>query len=377
MKDKKIAIIGAGIGGLTLGVFLKENGFDVQIFEKSNALRSGGAGIIMACNANQILIKAGLYNSVLKKGNEIASFDITDDKLLPIQSSDIAVFKEKIGVGNIAISREDLHQILADQFNETEILFGKELVEIKKNEQSKLVFKDGSAYRADLIFGADGIASQVRKYVSGQIPIRDSKQFCWRAIVNYALPLEFESKLTEVWGVGKRFGFVKTGPNKVYWYALTNAEIKNSNALKKSLKDRFSDSHYLIQELLDAAEEGSITTNKLGDIPPLKHWYKGSICLLGDAAHATTPNLGQGACQAIESAYRLAKCLNEYNNHEEAFKAYFDYRFKKASGVTNTSWNVGKIAQIENKTLIIGRNWFFRRIPKSVGEKQNKKLFTI
>lgn len=109
---------------------------------------------------------------------------------------------------------------------------------------------------------------------------------------------------------------------------------------------------------------------------PINEWYKENVCLLGDAVHATTPNLGQGACQAIEDAYILSKCLSTYGV-DKAFAEYQKLRIVKAHQVVKTSWNIGKIAHWGNPLAIVFRNSLMKMMPEKMNRKQSEKIFEL
>lgn len=117
--------------------------------------------------------------------------------------------------------------------------------------------------------------------------------------------------------------------------------------------------------------------NRIIDLKPIHKWYNKKVCLLGDAAHATTPNLGQGACQAIEDAYLLAELYQEDKSIETVFEEYQKLRIKKAHSIVNSSWRIGKIAHFENSLAIYIRNLVMRSIPKSANNKQLQSIFKV
>lgn len=119
-----------------------------------------------------------------------------------------------------------------------------------------------------------------------------------------------------------------------------------------------------------------INTAEMTDLEPISNWSKDKVCLMGDAAHATTPNMGQGACQAIEDAYVLAACL-EKDEPNEAFAVFQKLRLKKAHQVVKTSWMIGKMAHIENPVLRGLRNQMMRMTPTSVSRKQSGQIFEL
>jgi 2-polyprenyl-6-methoxyphenol hydroxylase-like FAD-dependent oxidoreductase len=117
--------------------------------------------------------------------------------------------------------------------------------------------------------------------------------------------------------------------------------------------------------------------NIIIDLQPITQWQKGKACLIGDAAHATTPNMGQGACQAFEDAYVIGKLLEQGKAVEEVFQHYEKLRIKKAHFVINTSWKIGKVAHYENNMAVWFRNLLMKTVPKSVNEKQLDEIFNM
>lgn len=132
----------------------------------------------------------------------------------------------------------------------------------------------------------------------------------------------------------------------------------------------------LAQQLMKATPKEKRIVNKLFDLKPITTWSKGKVCLIGDAAHTTTPNLGQGACQAIEDAYVLGELLKKHSV-EDAFKRYPALRIKKAHNIVNTSWQIGKMAHISNPLAIFMRNAVMKMTPESIMVKRFQDLYTL
>jgi len=109
----------------------------------------------------------------------------------------------------------------------------------------------------------------------------------------------------------------------------------------------------------------------------LKKWQCENVCLIGDAAHATTPNLGQGACQAIEDAYAIGQLIDEGISIENTFEQYEIKRKKKANNIVNISWSIRKLAHIENGLGIMCRNLIMKNIPKYAHKKQMDMIFEL
>ncbi len=374
MKET-VTIIGAGIGGLTTALTLKQKGLSVNIFESSAEIKPVGAGIIIANNAMQVFKKLGIQDKIEKAGNKISFMKITDTQLNTISVVELTEYEKKYGVHNIAIHRGELQKILANEVGYDNINLSKRLSKIEKTDLFKLTFEDNSTIERKLVIGADGIKSIVRSQLFEESTLRNANQKCWRGICEIDLPEKYHNELNEAWGKGKRFGFVKISDQKVYWYALINS--KNTKSDEVNLTEMFSEFHSDIVKIISATRNDQIIGSDIIDLKPIYKWQGENVCLIGDAAHATTPNLGQGACQAIEDAYVLGKLLDTGIAIENTFKEYENLRRKKAHAIVNTSWTVGKIAHIENRFGIFLRNIIMKNLPKSANKKQMDMIFNL
>lgn len=370
-----INIIGAGIGGLTTALTLKQRGLNVTIFESSAEIKPVGAGIILANNAMQVFQKLGIQEKIEKEGNKISFMKITDDQLKPLSVVNLLEYEQKYNVSNIAIHRGELQKILANELGFDNINLSKRLSKIEKKTLFKLTFEDNSTIESKLVIGADGIRSIVRNQLFEKSTLRNPHQICWRGICEIDLPQKYHNELNEAWGKGKRFGFVKISDKKVYWYALANS--KNTEASEVNLAEFFSEFHIDILNIIYFTKKDQIITSQIMDLKPIDKWQGENVCLVGDAAHATTPNLGQGACQAIEDAYVLGKLLDSGLEIQNTFAAYENLRRKKAHSIVNTSWAIGKMAHLENSFGIWLRNFAMKNTPKSANKKQMDMIFNL
>lgn len=374
---KNITIIGAGIGGLTTAIALKQKGFKVKIFDQTDNIKKVGAGILLANNAMQIYEKLGLRKIIEQKGNIISTLNVTTPYLKVLSNVDLNHYEKKYKVKNVAISRSDLHEILMNKLNDVEINLGHKLQSIITLETGyQLLFANQQSHLAKTIIGADGIHSTVRSYLFPEYEIRNAKQTCWRGMANVQLPEKFKHELNEAWGQSQRFGFTHVASDTVYWFALKSTS-SNQNAYQiDQLEQYFNNYHPIIQTILKSTPKNKIHTAEIMDLKPTQQWFKDQICLIGDAAHATTPNLGQGACQAIEDAYIISKCL-EKHEPEIAFKEFQTTRISKVHQIVNTSWSVGKIAHLSNPFLVFLRNQVMRAMPSSQSQKQTESIFKL
>ena len=372
-----IDIIGAGIGGVTTAIALEQKGIKTRIFEQAEQLKEVGAGIILANNAMQVYEKLGLRQVLEAHGNHISSMKITKSSLKPLSKIDLSNFEQKYKTKNMAIHRGKLQQILINELKSTEIIPDHKLASITKSENGyDLNFENGNKIQSSTVLGADGINSVVRQELFPKNNIRNANQICWRGVTEYKLPINFRNELNEAWGKSERFGFVQIAENKVYWYALKSFK-KNKNEFSiNHLHQYFNDYNSIVKEIIDSTKKEHINTAEISDLKPIHIWHKENVCLIGDAAHATTPNMGQGACQAIEDAFVLSECLDKYEI-DRAFSEYQKLRLPKAHQVVKSSWVIGKMAHLSNPILIGLRNQMLRLMPSSISRKQNEQIFQL
>jgi len=166
----------------------------------------------------------------------------------------------------------------------------------------------------------------------------------------------------------------------VYWFATSNALENDARFAAFRIADlqrHFAGYHTTVRQVLAHASDEHLIQGGIHDLPPLEHFAHGRVLLIGDAAHATTPNMGQGACQAIEDAVILADELAKHDQPARAFTAFEQRRLNRTHYIVHTSWKLGKIAQWSHPVSITLRNALFRFIPERVHEKQMKTLLEV
>ncbi|TDX86797.1 FAD-dependent monooxygenase [Epilithonimonas xixisoli] len=366
-----ISIIGGGIGGLTLGNVLKQHHIDFKIYESAPEIKPVGAGIAMAGNAMQIFDKLGLKEKIENAGTKMQALIITDENLKTISKTDVLKLESKYNVCNIAIHRAELQKVLSENISEN-IILNKRLSTIEKKENYHLTFEDKTEIESEIIFGADGVKSLIRNQILKSGEIREAKQKCWRGILTKEIPEKYSHNAYEMWGKGKRFGFVKIKENTLYWYALVNEKFYSKDI---DLLETFKEFHPDILEMIGKTSKENIILNDIIDLKPIENWTAENLCLIGDSAHATTPNMGQGGCQAVEDAYIIGKLLETEKDWNKVFYQFEKIRKSKVNHIVKMSWTLGKVAQWENLTGL--RNFVFRNIPESVNQKQMEKILKL
>lgn len=358
-----------------MALTLKQKGYAVTVYESAPEIKPVGAGILMANNAMQVFKKLGIHHSIEAAGNRISALDITNEKLRSLSSINLQKFESRYGVYNVAIHRASLQRILAEAIGFENIQLSKRLSSIEQEDVCRLAFEDGSTATSPVVIAADGIKSVVRHQLFGKSEIRDTQQVCWRGVCEMELPEKYLHEGIEAWGKGIRFGFVKINSQQVYWFAVANERSVNSE--QADLFVMFKNFHPLVLDMIAATAQDNIFFSSIIDLKPFNQWHDKKLCLIGDAAHATTPNLGQGACQAVEDAYVIGELIDRNENITGAFAEYEKLRIKKAHAIVNTSWRIGKMAHVKNSTGIWLRNTLLKAVPDSFNDKQLEKIFDI
>ncbi len=373
-----VGIIGGGITGLTTALALHKFGLSSVVFEQAKELNEVGAGIWVQPNAMKVLNWLGIGDRIKEQGIELNRIEITDSQLIPFKKLNNEVVHDKDKI--VAIHRAELQNILFQEAQKnTCIYMDKKYVshETHKNDAS-ITFEDGTEV-VDLLLGADGINSQVRKSIAPNSMLRNSGQLCWRGISNINLPDSFRQHGIEAWGKQIRFGFSQISLNKVYWFAVakeSQLKLSDTSDDKKVVADLFREFSSLVTNLIANTNPEDIHQAVLHDLKKINTWHVDKVCLLGDAAHATTPNMGQGACQGVEDAYYISKFLSESNDQSiHAFRQFEKQRIEKVDYVVNTSWRFGKMAHSMPGQAIM--KLLLKLTPEHVLQKQMKKLYHV
>ncbi len=377
--EKSITIIGGGIAGLTTAIALNKINIKPTIFEAAMKLEPIGAGLVLAANAMKAFQKLGIAAEIIKHGRLLPSFTIYDTQGRFISKTDSKAISQKYAVDNFTIHRGALHKLLLSKIDADRIHLNKWVIDIEQTSNSITIkFQDGSTYDTDYLIVADGIHSFIRKKLLPDSTPRYAGYTCWRAVIdNDYLNL---TETSETWGTAGRFGIVPLVDDKIYWFACINAP-QNSSVMQQfkvaDLQHHFKHFHAPIPTILEQTKDENLIWNDITDFKPIDKYVFGNLILIGDAAHAATPNLGQGACQAIEDAVMLADELNNQTDIPTAFKQFERKRLKRTHYIINRSWTVGKIAQIDNRALATARNFVFRLLPAKVKERQFKALYEV
>ena len=334
----QIAIIGAGMGGLTTGIALKKFGHRVTIYEQAEQILPVGAAISLWSNGVKCLNYLGLTEQVAKLGgqmNDLAYIDGLNGEVMTQFS--LAPLIEEVGQRPYPVSRAELQNMLMDEFGRQDIQLGKKMVSIEdKGQHVEIGFQDGSTASAELLIGADGTHSMTRQYVLGkQVERRYAGYVNWNGLIEISEDLAPAQQWTTFVGEGKRASLMPVAEHRFYFFFDVPLPVGLENQrseYKTLLKQYFSGWCPQVQRLIDSIDEQKTNRVEIHDIEPFTQFYKGRVVILGDAAHSTTPDIGQGGCQAMEDAVYLARALQINTlGLEDALKRYQNKRNERAN----------------------------------------------
>jgi FAD-dependent urate hydroxylase len=379
----KALIIGGGIGGLTTAIAFKRKGIDFEVFEAAPELRAVGAGIWLGGNAMNVYEKLGMAGAIKAISFYQQNVFIKDYTGRILQQVDNEIIRKKYGSGTQSIHRAALQQVLAEEIS-GKLNLGKKCTAIFQDANGATIhFEDGTQAHGDFVVAADGIRSAIRENYVTHAQYRYSGQTCWRAIADIDLPEKEQRKSSEVWGYAKglRASYSQVGKDQVYFWVTkampAGSQFRNPEALQliKEWLEPFRTG--MMQTVIRNIQPERLIHSDLYDFKPVTKWHDGKIVLLGDAAHATTPNLGQGASQAIEGAYVLAASLCNTHTPEAAFALYQQKRIARVKKVVDTSWMLARMTNLGSPVLRKMRNWFIRATPDFILQKQFDQLYGI
>ncbi|WP_119685212.1 FAD-dependent urate hydroxylase HpxO [Acinetobacter pittii] len=333
-----VVIIGAGMGGLTTGIALKKFGHQVSIFEQTEKILPVGAAISLWSNGVKCLNYLGLTDKIAKLGGQMDDLAYVDGLTGDVMTQfSLLPLIEEVGQRPYPVARADLQNMLMDEFGRDQIYLGKKMVSLEdKADYVEVHFADGSSTQADLLIGADGTHSLTRTYVLGQqVQRRYAGYVNWNGLVEISEDLAPAQQWTTYVGEGKRASLMPVADGKFYFFLdvpLPAGLDNNRDEYKKLLKQYFVDWCQPVQQLIERLDPQKTNRVEIHDIEPFTQFYKGRVVILGDAAHSTTPDIGQGGCQAMEDAIYLARSLQINTlGLEDALRRYQNKRNERAN----------------------------------------------
>ncbi|AEA59946.1 FAD-dependent monooxygenase [Burkholderia gladioli] len=350
MKQPRIAIVGAGLGGTAAAALLQRSGYDVRLYEQAPSFSRLGAGIHLGPNVMKIMRRIGCEDALNAMGSHpdfwYSRDGITAEVMSQIPLGDFAL--KTYGASYLTVHRGDFHALMTQAVAPGTIAFGRKLTAIEDTgSEVRLSFDDGTVETADIAIGADGVNSRLREHLLGAEPPRYTGYVAHRAVFPASLLDNKPYDMCVKWWSGDRHMMVYyvTEKRDEYYYvtgvpqAEWPAGVSMVDSSREEMREAFDGFHPDIQHLIDVSP--SITKWPLLERDPLPLWSRGRLVLLGDACHPMKPHMAQGAAMAIEDAAMLARCLDEVGiaDYANAFALYEANRAARASKVQLVSHN--------------------------------------
>ncbi|MEV1006184.1 FAD-dependent monooxygenase [Streptomyces sp. NPDC049881] len=361
---RRAIVVGGGIGGLAAGIALTRGGWEVKVLERAAAFGEVGAGLSLWPNGLRALDALGVGNRVREQALAETQAGIRNKSGRWLARTDSRELARRFGPV-VMIHRARLSEILRAALPPGTLFADTEVIRAGLVGRQVEVEHGAGVLRADLLVAADGIGSTVRRSLWPQAPApRYAGCTAWRLVVDTGrrVPAGGVS-----WGRGEGAGMAPLPDGRTYFFCVADApegQRSPGNELAE-LRRRFGHWHDPIPRLLAAADEETVLRHDIFALPPLATFVTGRAALLGDAAHAMTPNLGQGANQALEDAVTLAACLDAHTGVESALAAYDRYRRPRTQWIARRSQRIGSVAQWHSAPATAVRDLTLRLLPNS------------
>lgn len=371
-KLGRVAIVGGGVGGLTLALALHRKGIECKVYE-SHPLQDDGSfqkrpsGFTLWSYAIARLRDLGVDYE--RAGNAVETTEIRNQAGELIAQMPVGEVSRKLGAPSCEIRRGDLLRAILAELPEGTLLCDYRCTAVCEHaEEIEIEFAERASVHADLVIGADGIHSVVRKQVAGDVPLRYSGYSGASGITHSthrAIPPQMH---VDVWGRGGKAGIGDVGHGQLRWYLTWKGRAESQKNLSEIL-ERLKKWYAPIHAVVSTTDESTILQHAFYDIAPLKNWTRGNVVLLGDAAHATTPFAAMGANMAVEDAWELTSALTGAENLSCALEQFEHSRKKRTEDIVRHGRRMSRLTQLHSPLAAWLRDQAFLHMPEKEMEK--------
>ena len=373
--DFDVVVAGGGIGGLASAAGLRRAGLEVGVFER-RAPDSADAGVlILWSNGVNALKTLGLAGRVTRHGVPVRDLVFRSWSGRELTRLDLDAMSRDAGAPSLVIRRRDLLSALKDQVE----CSGRERVIGFRQDDAAVTIQlgGGGEVRARALVACDGLDSRIRAELVADGAPREAYQRAWVGSASLRHPSLEDGVTTVTHGSGARFCIASVCGSEVTWLATINEQrFRHCGEGPAALRRVFADAHEPIVAILDATPESETFSTPIRYRPPVERWGRGRVTLLGDAAHPCTPDLAQGACQALEDAVVLSRTLTTRADVSAALREYETIRRPHANHVANVSWIVQAQGAEESALFGLARDLGTAFFLRSVAAREIAFLLT-
>jgi 2-polyprenyl-6-methoxyphenol hydroxylase-like FAD-dependent oxidoreductase len=365
----RAVVVGAGIGGVAAAIALERAGVEPIVLERAPELREAGFGLVISANAVTALDSLRLRDGVAAHGVRVRRAEIRNPRgeLLTL------IDYEAHGWETYGILRSSLQRVMLEALPVECLRLDTACV--GASEDGRALIDGGQAVTGDIVVGADGINSAVRRSLVGEESLRYGGHRAWRAGASFD-PGLIGDRFVEIWGVGGGFGFGPAGHGRVYWYCFESVPegARAPEQPREEFLRRYGTWFDPVPALIQATESEAIEPTFTYDRRPRRSWGRGRLTLLGDAAHPMKPNIGQGAAQALEDAVVLGICAAERREPEEILREYERRRIRRANAAVRASRRTGRTAEVRSRMAARVRDAAMKTLPDGLTVAQLRRM---
>ncbi len=361
----RVLLAGAGVSGLTTALALRQRGVDAVVLERAGAaedIQVGGC-IHVWHNGARGLQRLGVCEPLLDlAGPEavVARAEFCTSRGRLMYGWSVRDTERLVGSPTFGVRRPALHRVLLNAVGDGVVRFGATCVGFDQDGDGVLVrLESGGEERGDVLIGADGLRSVLRTALPGATTPRYAGYVSWQAVARVDTDVVPVGLFRVLWGRGARFLFYRIGASEVYWegtFAAAAGGAEAEGPRKQAVLDRFRGWVAPVETIVSATEPEAISRADMFDRPPSRQWGVDRVTLAGDAAHAMTNALGQGANQAIEDSLVLARCLGDAGDPATGLRAYEAERIPRTTKFASMSWSMARASRLRSPVACALRN---------------------
>jgi 2-polyprenyl-6-methoxyphenol hydroxylase-like FAD-dependent oxidoreductase len=382
-SNERVLIAGGGLAGLAAAAALRAAGVEATVFERVPELKRYGSVISVLANSARGLEQAGLGDLIDRYCVSVQRLEYLDWRGRYLAQMPIEDVAAKLGTRTFIALRSDLQLGMFEELGTDVVTLGAEVVGFEQDDSGVTVkLADGREERGSVLLGADGIRSAVRRRLLGDEP-RYAGYSGWRGITTMD-PAPLPPGLgKQVFGRGRTFGTFGMRDNRMYWFSSFVAEAGGTDepdGHKAHVQRTFAGAPELVRSVIEATDESEILRTDIYDRPPVERWGEGRVTLIGDSAHAATPNTGQGGSQALldgvlvaERIAQAAGSLGDAAAVRKALESYETERIPQTSKVVKEAGLVGTFVHWTNPAACFVRDWvMYKLTPKAIWRRRAK-----